>query len=100
MQKPIVTVKELIGAAKLTIAKSITYLDHQNYKLRDSEMVILNNDLELIDVMQFGTLKDINEDGEVSFVANGGGLEKVRLGAKKILMVFPKNKPIQAVYNQ
>ncbi|MEI8008237.1 MAG: hypothetical protein WCI00_02035 [bacterium] len=100
MQKPILTVKGLIGTATLTIAQAITYLDHQNYKLRDSEMVILNDDLELIEVMQFGTLNGINEDGEVSFIANGGGLETVRLGAKKILIIFPINKPKQAVFYQ
>lgn len=98
MQKPTVTVKGLIGTATLTISQARSYLDHGNYKLRDSEMAILDN--ESIDVMRYGTLKDISEDGEVSFVADGGALEKIRLETDKILMVFPQNKPKQAVFNQ
>ena len=99
MQKPTVTVKGLIGTATLTIAQAITYLDHRNYYLRDSEMAILDNGLEHVNTMRYGILKDINKDGEVSFL-DCGSLQTVTLGADKILIVFPKNKPKQAIFNQ
>lgn len=92
MNTPEVTLRALVSAAKLTVAQVKNYLDHYNYKLKGSQIVLLNNDRERPENIDSGTLTGVDEHGDISFLPNGGEEKTMRLGAKIIMIIFKDDK--------
>ena len=89
------TSKSLIGMSYLTVSQAIKYLEHPNYMLKDSEMVIINDDAVVIHA---GTLHGISQTYEISFIADGECIMQTVSLKENILIVFPKELPAQAIF--
>ena len=93
-----ITVKDLIGVSKLTLDQAIKYFEHPNYMLKGSEMVIMDNETIDPEKIISGTLNAISDEGEISFVADGECVIQTVSLEEKILIVFPKELPAQAIF--
>lgn len=95
MNTPEVTLRALVSAAKLTVAQVKNYLDHYNYKLKGSQIVLLNNDRGIPENIYSGTLMGVDEHGDISFLSNEGEEKTMRLGT--VIMIIFKNDKAQYV---
>ncbi|MEI7919864.1 MAG: hypothetical protein WCH65_06980 [bacterium] len=111
MQKPEITLKDLIGLLPLTLDQAKKYLDHDNYKLRGCEAALLNNvdiaskDLNTITkvtkvpLLYFGKLSDIKDEGQIVLSIQEKkeeNLVPMELW-EGILIVFKDDKPKYAI---
>lgn len=94
-----ITVKDLIGMSKLTLEQAKKYLEHPNYSLKGSPIAIIKNDSIDPETMITGELEDVSVDGEISFRNEGiCTFKPALLDVNTILIIFPKDKPAQAVF--
>jgi hypothetical protein len=99
MKKSSLTPKELIGLAKLTVSQARKSLDHENYKLRGCNAIILYDspiDERKFHGMALGKLTDISEDGYVSIGENSS----IKLGPKSVLVIYKDDMPTYAVLHE
>ncbi|MCX6824158.1 MAG: hypothetical protein NT085_03450 [candidate division SR1 bacterium] len=111
MQKPEITLKDLVGLLPLTLGQAIKYLDHNNYKLRGCEAALLNNvdiaskDLNTVNtvtkvpLLYFGKLSNITNEGEITLLIQEKkeeNLVPMELW-EGILIVFKDGKPKYAI---
>lgn len=102
MLKQTVTIKGLIGLARLTTEQLERYLDHPNYNLRGLKINILKNNLNCPEYLLSHTiLKGMDvQDKDILISIHGKEEEKFDLGKDFILIIYNKDgEPKYAVFN-
>ena len=93
------TVKTLIGLTRLTLSQLVKCFNHYNYKLRNSQFIIMNDELDDSFCMPFSEITGIQTNGEISYIKEGSEAEeKMILGANQIMIIYKESIPKFAVF--
>lgn len=100
LTKETMTVQALIELAKLSVDQTIKYLDHANYQLRGSQMVVLDN-LNIIDGAGYNSpletqLMDMRSSELATVITTTHGI--VYLKEDMVILIFKDGKPTYAMY--